>query len=104
MTVEGPLTAVTINNWQEWRAWTDPTNSVSALRFLTPLISTNGVLVLWQSVSGKDYFLERSTNLAADPAFLPFASNIVGQADTTVFADTNEVGTGPFFYRVGVQE
>lgn len=92
------------NNWQEWRAWTDPTSSVSALRFLAPLISTNGVLVPWQSVSGKNYFLERSTNLAADPAFLPFASNIVGQAGVTLFADTNAVGVGPLFYRVGVNE
>jgi len=92
------------NNWQEWRAWTDPTNSSSALRLLTPLVSTNGLLVRWQSVSGQNYFLERRTNLGALSGFAPFASNIVGQADTTVFADTNALETGPFFYRVRVNE
>jgi hypothetical protein len=71
---------------------------------LTPLVSANGLLVRWQSVSSQNYFLERGANLGALSGFAPFASNIVGQADTTVFADTNEVGTGPFFYRVGVQE
>jgi hypothetical protein len=48
------------NNWQEWRAWTDPTNSASVLRLLSPVVSTNGLLVRWQSVSGQSYFLERS--------------------------------------------
>jgi hypothetical protein len=92
------------NNRQEWRAWTDPTNTASALRLLTPLISTDGLLVRWESVSGQTYFLERSTNLIAHPVFVPLASNIIGQADTTVFTDTNTVVTGPLFYRVRVRE
>jgi len=92
------------NNWQEWRAWTDPTNSGSALRLLTPQVSPNGLIVRWQSVSDQYYFLERGSSLAANPSFVPFVSNIVGQADTTVFTDTNAVGVGPLFYRVGVDE
>jgi hypothetical protein len=92
------------NNWQEWRAWTDPTNTASALRLLTPLVNTNGLLVRWQSVSGQNYFLERSTNLSALVAFTVLASNLVGQTGVTGYSDTNSVGVGPFFYRVGAQD
>jgi hypothetical protein len=58
--------------------------------------------VTWQSVAGVNYFLERSTNLTASPAFVPLATSVFGQAGTTSFTDTNTVGAGPFFYRVGV--
>ncbi len=53
-----------------------------------------------QSVAGVDYSLERSANLASP--FMLLATNIVGQAGTTSYADTNATGAGPFFYRVGV--
>ena len=48
------------------------------------------------------YFLERGTDLAVQPSFLLMKSNITGQASTTAYLDTNAVGAGPFFYRVGV--
>jgi len=51
-------------------------------------------------VSGADCFLERSANLALP--FMLMATNIVGQAGTTSYADTNAAGAGPLFYRVGV--
>ena len=92
------------NNWQECRAGTDPTNSVSALRLLTPLLSTNGLLVRWQSVHGRKYFLERGPSLGSQGVSSPVASDVAGQSDTTIFTDTNAVGAGPFFYRVGVGE
>jgi hypothetical protein len=56
---------------------------------------------LFQSVSGVNYFLERSGNLG-----LPFAllgTNIVGQAGTTSYAVTNATVVGPYFCRVGVE-
>ena len=92
------------NNSQEWRAWTDPTNSVSTLRLDTPTASTNGLLVRWQSVIGQAYFIERSADLGESPAFQMIATNIIGQAGTTTFTDTNATGARPFFYRVGVKE
>jgi hypothetical protein len=92
------------NNWQEWRAWTNPTNSASALQLFTPLVSTNGLLVRWQSVMSQNYFLQRSSNLGTQAIFTTFASNIVGQANSTFYTDTNALGTGPFFYRIGVRD
>jgi hypothetical protein len=89
-----------LNNWQEWRCGTDPTNALSALRLLSPVVTRTNVIVTWQSVAGVTYFLERSTNLGA--ALTPLATNIPGQPGTTTYTDTNAMGIGARFYRVGV--
>jgi hypothetical protein len=90
-----------MNNWQEWRCGTDPTDALSALRLLAPVPGGTHVTVIWQSVAGVNYFLERSTDLATSPAFTPLAT-IPGQPGTTTYLDTNASGAGPFFYRVSV--
>ncbi len=92
-----------MNNWQEWIAGTNPTNALSVLRLLSVTPNGSGLTVTWQSVSNRTYFLERSSNLGAQPAFLTLATNIPGQSGTTSYTDTNALGAGPFFYRVGVQ-
>jgi hypothetical protein len=89
-----------MNNWQEWVCDTNPTNRLSALRLLSPSITSTDVTVTWQSVAGVIYFLERSANPAAP--FMHLA-NILGQSGTTSYGDTNAAGKGPFFYRVGVK-
>jgi hypothetical protein len=88
------------NNWQEWRCGTCPTNALSVLRLLSATPHGTNATVTWQSVAGVNYSLERSANLASP--FMLLATNIVGQAGTTGYADTNATGAGPFFYRVGV--
>ena len=92
-----------MNNWQEWRAGTNPTNALSVLQMLAPSNTASGITVQWQSVSGIVYYLQRSTNLTAQPTFLSVQSNLVGQAGTTIYTDTNSIGISPAFYRVGVQ-
>jgi hypothetical protein len=94
-----------MNNWQEWVAGTDPTNPLSVLKMLNPTPTNNlsGLVVSWQSVGNITYFLKSGTNLGEHATFLTLQSNIVGQAGTTSYVDTNAVGCGPYFYRVGVQ-
>lgn len=93
-----------MNNWQEWMiAGTVPIDAASALRLLNPTKAVLGITVSWQSVSNRTYFLERATNLGVQPPFSLVTSNIAGQTGTTSFNDTNAVGPGPLYYRVGVQ-
>jgi hypothetical protein len=89
-----------LNNWQEWVCGTNPTNALSALCLVSALPTGTTTTVMWQSVTGVSYFLERSRNLASP--FTLLATNITGQAGTTSYSDTNATGAGPFFYRVGV--
>ena len=95
-----------LNNYQEWIAGTNPTNALSVLAMLPPVTTNNpaGLFVSWQSVNNRTYFLQSGTNLGAQPPFTTIQSNIVGQTGTTDYTDTNTVGNGPYFYRVGVQQ
>jgi hypothetical protein len=92
-----------MNNWQEWKSDTVPTNSLSYLGMTGVINSPTGLDVSWQSVATRSYFLERATSLADVPAFLLCASNIAGQSGLTMFTDTTATNAGPYFYRVGIQ-
>ena len=90
-----------MNNWQEWVCGTCPTNAQSALRLLFAAPAGTNVMVIWQSVAGVSYFLERSTNLTAISPFTLLATNLPGQPGATSFTDTNAASLSPLFYRVG---
>lgn len=94
-----------MNNWQEWIAGTNPTNALSALELLPPVLTNSaGVTITWQSVTNQTYYLERATDIGSTPAFSPIQSNIVGQAGFTSFIDTTATNSNAYFYRVGVQQ
>ena len=93
-----------LNNRQEWRCLTDPTNPLSALRLLSASSADGHVTVRWQSVAGVNYFLERSTNLSATPPFTPLVRNLPGQSGTTTYRDTNAAAVPRLFYCVGIGE
>jgi hypothetical protein len=94
-----------MNNWQKWIAGLNPTNSASVLAMQTPVItnSATGVTVNWQSVNTRTYYLQRATDLTAQPAFTAIQSNLVGLAGSTSYKDTSATNGGPYFYRIGVQ-
>ena len=91
-----------MNNWQEWRTGTVPTNAASVLKMVAASNTVSGVMVSWQSVTNRTYFLQRST-LGVTPAFSTIQTNIAGQAGTTSYTDTTATSGSPCFYRVGVQ-
>jgi len=91
------------SNWQKSKTGVNPFDSTTDLQMLSTSDSVSGATVTWQSVSGIIYYLQRSSDLTAQPAFSTIQSDIVGQTSTTSFTDTTATNGGPYFYRVGVQ-
>jgi hypothetical protein len=90
-----------MNNLQESRCLTNPTNASSALRMVSSVTAGTNVAVTWQSVAGIPYFLECSTNLGA-PDFRLLATNITGLPGTTTYVHTNATDATAAYYRAGV--
>ena len=90
-------------NWQEWVAGTDPANALSVLQMLSPVGRAPNLTLHWQSVTNRNYYLQRCTNLIGNPNFVTLATNIAGQAGTTPYTDTHAPTAGRLLYRVGVQ-
>lgn len=91
-----------MNNYGEWRSDTDPTEALSALRMLKPTYSPAGVILTWQSVSTRSYWLERATNFGQTTQFDIIATDIIGAANTTMFVDSSTTNASAYYYRVGV--
>jgi hypothetical protein len=91
------------SNFQEWGARTVPTEGSSVLKLATPIFDASGSTLTWQSVSGLSYYIQRATNFSPASNFISIQSNILGQAGTTTFKDTNALDQFSALYRVGVQ-
>jgi hypothetical protein len=89
-----------MNNFQEWVAGTDPTNALSSLRLYIQPTNTS-VSLTWNFVAGRVYWLERATT--AISRFTVIATNLIVWEDRThTIIDTNALGFGRSYYRVGV--
>jgi hypothetical protein len=91
-----------MNTWQEWRCGTVPTNSLSMLKVTSFIRNASGVTLTWQSVTNRNYFIQRSSNLTSPSGFKLIQGEIIGQPGSTSFTDTNGAMPGAFYYRVGV--
>lgn len=93
-----------MNNLAEWIAGTNPTNAASVLRLtLVSAINASNIVVNWSSVAGKNYWLERSTNLATGFNTV-VATNLAATAPTNTLSDTAILPGNTRFYRVGVEQ
>jgi hypothetical protein len=90
-----------MSNYNEWRAGTIPTNAASVLALQSPVVVATNLTITWQSVSGHFYCVQRTTDLSVP--FSTLQTDILGHTGTTSYTDTNAVGNGPFYYRVGLQ-
>jgi hypothetical protein len=95
------LDGTAFNIYQDWVAGLNPTNPASILAMLSPSATDNapGITVTWQSVSGINYNLLRSTNL---PVFTTLQANVTGQPGTASYTDISATNNIPYYYRVGV--
>jgi hypothetical protein len=92
-----------IDNWQEWFCYSCPTNALESLRMVSAEWVDAYIAVRWQSAPGKNYFVERSTNLTS--SFTVLVTNFpASMSGTTLFTDSRVPGRGPFFYRVGIKD
>ena len=91
--------------WTEYVAGTDPTNRASFLGFTSISNAVPaGAVVRWWSVNGRNYWLERATNLLSAPAFdFVDKTNILGVAPINTETDTTATGQGSYFYRIEVR-
>lgn len=89
----------------EIRAGTCPTNELSFLGMVNPRYddwNTNEIVVQWFSVTGKQYTLQKSTNLLDE--FSIIQSNIPATPDVNVYTDRNISADAIYYYRIKLVE
>lgn len=92
------------SNYSEFLAGTDPSSKDSVLRLVPDanarVVSGNftGIKIIWDSVPGKTYAIQRSTDLRG--SFSSVESALTATAPETSVTDSTAIGTGPYFYRI----
>jgi subtilisin family serine protease len=92
-----------LGNLGEWLAGTNPTNAASGLELrVLPASDPNGIVLLWPSVAGKMYWIDRATNLQTG-FNSNVATNIIATPPTNTVIDTANLPGNARFYRIGVE-
>ncbi|MCF7818006.1 MAG: glycoside hydrolase [Kiritimatiellales bacterium] len=93
------------DNYAEWKAGTNPTNMLSFFSFDASgsLPVETGFQLRWNSLTGRTYRVETSTNLTDNPPFTVLQTGIPGEAGLTEFIDTNTAVKKQSYYRVYVE-
>ncbi len=91
-----------LDNYGEYVAGTDPTNTVSVLKMEKPEADKDGFIITWPSAPGKLYTIERCKNLT--DGFSSIAENISATPPVNSYRDTTRTEEKTFFYRVKVQQ
>ncbi|HSU53081.1 MAG TPA: IPT/TIG domain-containing protein [Candidatus Dormibacteraeota bacterium] len=97
-----------MNNWQEYVAGTNPTNSNSVFKLVSGQMSSSTQFFLrWLSASNRLYDVMRATNLAAGTgAFvrIPGATNLISTPPQNTWTDSVSRASPPGYYRVSVHQ
>jgi hypothetical protein len=94
------------NNESEYKAGTDPLDRFSVFKIThsetlpAPDKPCAGFMVKWQSVAGKRYRVERTTDLRS--AFEPIASGIDAVLPENSYMDSSATNAPSYFYRISV--
>jgi hypothetical protein len=90
-----------MNNWQEWRAGTDPTNAASAFRMRLELSGVN-LRLIFTTQPGKSYSVERTGSLTPpiDWESVPGGANLSGTGAELEINDPDGTNLSQKFYRV----
>lgn len=94
-----------MNNAQEYRAGTNPTNALSRLAILSVAVAGGGtgpVTLEWSSASNVFYSVEASTNLNVGFDGV-VGTHLPATPPRNVFTDTNPATAGARFYRIRVE-
>jgi hypothetical protein len=93
-----------LSDGSEVLSGTDPLDPASYLRMVKSGVApgAGGLIIRWSSVDGKFYRLERRTNLVVGET-VTVKENIPGAAPVNSETDATAVGTGPWFYRIGLE-
>ncbi len=95
-----------LSNAKEYRAGTDPTDPNSSFEFIGISRTPDGRLsITWSSVAGKRYRVLRSEKLSMNPLdYQPIQTGISATVPANTYLDAAATGTGPYFYRLQLDE
>ena len=92
-----------LNNLQEFKANTDPTDGRSRLRVFAFNVESGKPVLSFESLLGEHYGIEYRDALG-NGSWTTLNSNVWGHTDATTVTDPNATGQSSRFYRVRVQQ